>query len=152
MGFSIEKGFPCLTGNLFGVNQCFYQRKVKHIRSKSVTNPQLHRGKTSGYSFALVKLRVLRSLRWSNTSTSTEKIELTGRWSERFISARPYESCRIPLPRHNIRSHLHWWNLELLFLTHIPPPCTSIWIFYSYKNKYIFMIYSKFESKRIMRV
>lgn len=78
--------------------------------------------KTSGCTAALLTFRALCSLRWSNTSTSTEKMELTGRWSDSLMSARSYESCFIPFPSHSIRSHLHDVTPELLAAFYFAQP------------------------------
>lgn len=61
----------------------------------------------SGSSSGFVKFSALCNFHPLKTSTSTEKIELTGRWSERSSSDLQYESCLIPFPNQSMRSHLN---------------------------------------------
>jgi hypothetical protein len=62
-----------------------------------------------------LKFKTLSSFCWLNTSTSTKKTALTGRWSDRFKPELPYDSCLVPFPNHITRSHLiHWQYTEQL--------------------------------------
>ena len=61
---------------------------------------------SSTSTFAFLWDNTFRNFFSEKTSTSARKTAITGRWSDRRSSSRPYFNCLSPLPCHNMRSHL----------------------------------------------